>query len=220
VSDREAGMDWEIRNFVGIIFQTIFQRNSFKRWFSFNFQRAVQQDLGRGEGVEGEKELMRWCVDLVEKTPVVEGVQRRESEWVRIWIFKISEVVVGSNKKCKRFSFQDMVGEWIRSEMAKGWLEGIEANLGIGVKEDNVGIHGVDHIGRHEWLWGIKQAPAEMIGRVALMPFQIQEPDVKGEDKKLPYLMYLFWKRETISCCGLRAFSNPVSKSEINSHLS
>jgi hypothetical protein len=29
-----------------------------------------------------------------------------------------------------------------------------------------------------------------MIGRVALMPFQIQEPDVRGEDKKLPYLMY------------------------------
>jgi hypothetical protein len=35
----------------------------------------------------------------------VEGVQRRESEWERNLIFKISEVVVRSNKKCKIFSF-------------------------------------------------------------------------------------------------------------------
>jgi len=50
-------------------------------------------------------------VDLVEKTLVVEGVQRRESEWERIVIYKISKVVVGSNNKCKIFSFQDMIGE-------------------------------------------------------------------------------------------------------------
>jgi len=123
--------------------------------------------------------------------------------------FKISEVVVGSNKKCKRFCFQDMVGEWIRSEMAKGWLEGIKANLGLGVKEGDVGIHGVDHIGRLEWLWGIKQAPADMIGRVALMPFQIQEPEGRGEDKKLPYLMYFCWKRETHKLLRFESIFHP-----------
>jgi hypothetical protein len=196
VSDREEGMDWEIQNLAGIIFQAIFQRKCFKRWFSLSFQRAFQQDLGRGEGVEGEKKLMRWCVDLVEKTPVVDGVQRRESEWERIVNFKISKVVVEFRKKCKIFCFQDMVGAWIRSEMAKGRFEGIEDNLGIGLNDGDVGIHGVDHIERLELLWRIKQVPADMIGRVALIPFQIQEPDVRGEDKKLPYLMYFYWKRE------------------------
>jgi len=195
VFDREEGMYWEIRNLVGIIFHTIFQRKSFKRWFSLSFQSAFQQALGRGEGVEGEKKLMRRWADLVEKTLVVDGVHRRESEWGRIVIFKILEVVMGSNKKCKTFCFQDMVGEWIRSEMAKGWLKGMEGNLGIGIKDGAVGIHGEDHIGRLELLWGIKQAPANMIGRVALMPFQIQEPDVRGKDKKLSYLMYFCLKR-------------------------
>jgi hypothetical protein len=103
---------------------TFFQRKSFKQWFGLSFQRAFQQDLGRGEGAGGERELMKWCVDLVEKTLVVEGVQRRESEWERIVIFKISKVVVGSNNKCKIFSFQDMIGEWIRSKMTKAWLDG------------------------------------------------------------------------------------------------
>jgi hypothetical protein len=64
-----------------------------------------------------------------------------------------------------------MVGEWIKSEMIRGWLEGMEGNLGIGVKDGAVGIHGEDHIVRLELLWGIKQAPAYMIGRVALMSF-------------------------------------------------
>jgi len=134
--------------------------------------------------------------------------------------FKISEVVVGSNKKCKRFCFQDMVGEWIRSEMAKGWLEGIKANLGLGVKEGDVGIHGVDHIGRLEWLWGIKQVPADMIGRVALMPFQIQEPE--GRERIRNYHTWCIFaeKEKPISCCDLRAFSILVLISKINSPLS
>jgi hypothetical protein len=169
MSEREEWIDWEIRNLVRIIFYTIFQRKSFKRWFNLSFQKAFQQDLGRDEGAGGERELMRWCVDLVEKTRVVEGIQRRELEWEWIGIFKISEIVMGSNKKCKRFCFQDMVDEWIRSKIAKGWLEGIEANLDIGLKDGDVWIHGADHVGRLELLRGIKQAPIDMIGKVALM---------------------------------------------------
>jgi hypothetical protein len=45
-----------------------------------------------------------------------------------------------------------MVGECIRSEMARGWLEEMDGNLGIGVKDGTVGIHGEDHIGRLELL--------------------------------------------------------------------
>jgi len=45
-----------------------------------------------------------------------------------------------------------MVGECIRSEMARGWLEEMDGNLGIGVKDETVGIHGEDHIGRLELL--------------------------------------------------------------------
>jgi hypothetical protein len=31
----EEGMDWEIQNLAGITFYTIFQRKSFRRWFSW-----------------------------------------------------------------------------------------------------------------------------------------------------------------------------------------
>jgi hypothetical protein len=167
-------MEWEIRNLVGITFHTIFQRKIFKRWFNLSFQRAFQQDLERGGGVEEEKELMRWWADLVEKTPLVDGVQRKESELERILIFNISETVVESNKNCNAFCLQVKVGEWIRSEKDKEWLVGMEGNLGVGVKDGAIGIHGEDRIGRLELLWGIMIAPAEIIGRVALMSFQIQ----------------------------------------------
>jgi hypothetical protein len=36
--------------------------------------------------------------------------------------------------------------------MIRGWLEGMEGNLGIGVKDGAVGIHGEDHIVRLELL--------------------------------------------------------------------
>jgi hypothetical protein len=36
--------------------------------------------------------------------------------------------------------------------MAKGRFEGIEDNLGIGLNDGDVGIHGVDHIERLELL--------------------------------------------------------------------
>jgi len=156
-----------------------------------------------GEGVEREEEFMRWWADLVEKTPVVDRVQRRESECGRILVFKILEMVVGSNKKCKTFCLYDMVEEWIRSKMPRWWLEGMEGNLGIGVKDGAVGIHGENHIERLELLWGIKQAPTDMIGRVAMIPFQIQEPDLKEKDKKLSYLMFFCWKRETLKLLWL-----------------
>jgi hypothetical protein len=42
---------------------------------------------------------------------VVDRVQRRESECGRILVFKILEMVVGSNKKCKTFCLYDMVEE-------------------------------------------------------------------------------------------------------------
>lgn len=66
----------------------------------------------------------------------------------------------------------------------------MEGNLGVGRKDGTVGIHGEDHIGRLELLWGIKQAPAEIIERIALMPFKMQKPVAREEDKKLPYLIY------------------------------
>jgi hypothetical protein len=36
--------------------------------------------------------------------------------------------------------------------MIRGWLEGMEGNLGIGVKDGAVEIHGEDHIVRLELL--------------------------------------------------------------------
>jgi hypothetical protein len=51
--------------------------------------------LGRGEGVKGMEEVRRWCADFVEMASVVEGVQRTESSWGRMIIFKISETVRG-----------------------------------------------------------------------------------------------------------------------------
>jgi hypothetical protein len=102
-----------------------------------------------------------------------------------------------------------MVEEWIRSEMAREWLEGMEGNLGIGVKDETVGIHGEDHIGRLELLWGIKQAPAEMMGIVALMPFQIRDLVLREEDKRLPYLIYFCWNRETHKLFWLESSFHP-----------
>jgi hypothetical protein len=50
-------------------------------------------------------------------------------------------------------------------------------------------------MGRLEFLWGIKQAPADISGKVAFIPFQTHDPEVSEEDKKLPYLMYFFLKK-------------------------
>jgi hypothetical protein len=54
-------------------------------------------------------------------------------------------------------------------------------------------------MGKFENLHGKKQAFLAMKGTVALIPFQIQDPKEKGEDKRLPYLMYLLWKREKLT---------------------
>jgi len=80
-------------NLVGIIFQTIFHKNNFKRLLRFNFHKAFQRDFGRGEGVRGMEEVRRWWADFVEKAPVVEGIQRTESLWGLMLIFKIYESV-------------------------------------------------------------------------------------------------------------------------------
>jgi hypothetical protein len=69
----------EIRVLVGIIFQTNFHNKSCNRWLRLSFHKDFQLDLGRDEGGEGREEVRRWCADLVEKTHVVEGVQRRRS---------------------------------------------------------------------------------------------------------------------------------------------
>jgi hypothetical protein len=58
---------------------------------------------------------------------------------------------------------------------------------GIGMKFSNVGIQGEVHMGKLEYLQGKKQAHLEMRGTVALIPFQIQDPEKRGEDKRLPY---------------------------------
>jgi hypothetical protein len=79
--------------------------------------------LGRGEGVKGMEEVRRWCADFVEKASVVEGVQRTESSWGRMIIFKISETVRCLKRKNRRVEFQVEVEGWIRSEIAKGYEE-------------------------------------------------------------------------------------------------
>jgi hypothetical protein len=103
VSRKEEWIDCEIRTLVGIMFQTIFQRKSFKRWFKLSFQRDFQEEEERGEGWGGKIEQIWWCADLVEKTPVEEGVHKRRSEVDRMVILRISETMPGSNKKHRRF---------------------------------------------------------------------------------------------------------------------
>jgi len=65
------------------------------------------------------------------------------------------------------------------------------------MKFSNDGIQGEVQMGKLEYLQGKKQAHLEMRGTVALIPIQIQDPEVRGEDKRLPHLMYFCWKRET-----------------------
>jgi hypothetical protein len=91
-------------------------------------------------------------------------------------------------------------------------LDGIDGSLGVGRNFGMVGIQGEDHMGSVEWMWGIKQAPTDKRGKVALIPFHIQEPYLSEEDKRLSYLIYLFWNREPISCHGLREASIQVWK--------
>jgi hypothetical protein len=52
------------------------------------------------------------------------------------------------------------------------------------------GIQGKDHMGNLEAICGIKQAHDDKSGTVDSMPFQIQEPESSGEDRRLPYLKY------------------------------
>jgi hypothetical protein len=68
---------------------------------------------------------------------------------------------------------------------------------GIGMKFSNVGIQGEVQMGKLEYLQGKKQAHLEMRGTVALIPFQIQDPEQRGDDKRLPYLIYFCWKKVT-----------------------
>jgi hypothetical protein len=152
---------------------------------------------------------MRWWTDLVDKTPEVEGVQRRKSELGRIMILRISETVVGANKKCWKFFFQDIVGGWIKSSITNEWVDGIDDILGIGRNFGLVGIQGEDQMGRLEWIWGIKQAPIDRRGNVALIPFKILEPNEREEDKKLPYLIYFVWKREAHKLSWLERSFHP-----------
>jgi hypothetical protein len=46
-------MDKEIRDFVGIVFQTIFQRKSLSRWLSLSFHRPFQLVGNTGESWRG-----------------------------------------------------------------------------------------------------------------------------------------------------------------------
>jgi hypothetical protein len=55
----------------------------------------------------------------------------------------------------------------------------MDGKRGIWVKDGEVGIYGEDQIGRLELIEGIKQAPVEIICRVAFIPSQIQEPGVR-----------------------------------------
>jgi len=44
-----------------------------------SFKRAFQEKIERGEGLEGEKELIKWWADLVEKEPEVEGGPKKNN---------------------------------------------------------------------------------------------------------------------------------------------
>lgn len=128
------------------------------------------------------------------KTPEVEGVQRRRLEGLGlIMILRISEIMAESNRKCIRFCFQEFEERWIRSAITNELLHGIDESLGVGRNYSIVGIQGEDQMGRLEWMWGIKQEPAYRRGKVVLIPFQIQNPDLRECDKKLSYLIYLVW---------------------------
>jgi hypothetical protein len=59
VSEEEDGIDWVILDLVGMMFQTIFQRKSFKRWLRLRFPRKIR----KGRGVRRRKranEMMSW----------------------------------------------------------------------------------------------------------------------------------------------------------------
>jgi hypothetical protein len=58
VSKWVEGIDWDILFLVGIIFQTIFHRKSFRRWLRLSFYSFFQQEFGRGE-VEGHDKTLR-----------------------------------------------------------------------------------------------------------------------------------------------------------------
>jgi hypothetical protein len=106
VSGLEEWIDWEIRNLVGIIFQTIFHKNNFNRWLRFNFHKAFQWDWEKGDGETGMEEVIRWWTDFVMKVPKAEGVQRTES-WMGVGtIFIISMMVEGWKIKDKSVEFQ------------------------------------------------------------------------------------------------------------------
>jgi single-stranded DNA-binding protein len=59
----------------------------------------------------------------------------------------------------------------------------------VGIKCKRVGIQGEVQMDKLENLHGKKQT--------SLIPFQIQDLEERGEDKRSPYLMYLLRKRET-----------------------
>jgi hypothetical protein len=115
ISVGAEGMQHEIRDFVGRIFQPIFQRSKRKRWLSLSFQSDFQVAEGRGEMGTVRPDVIRWWVDLMEKTPEGEGVQRRELLIRRMSIFKISQTVAGVNSLQIQCKFQLPVEWQIRS---------------------------------------------------------------------------------------------------------
>jgi hypothetical protein len=69
----------------------------------------------------------------------------------------------------------------------------LRLNFGPGLKDGIVGIQFEDQIGADENLEIFKHAPAKSIGLIFWIPFHNQEAeDETGEDKKSPYLTYLF----------------------------
>lgn len=79
--------------------------------------------------------------------------------------------------------FQDIVERRMRSAMVKGCKNGKEDTRGTGKKFGKVRIHGEDQTGNLDALCGIKQAPSDNSGTVDFIPFQIQEQEVRGDDK-------------------------------------
>lgn len=91
VSIVELWIEEEMRIFVGIMPQIIFQRNNRKRWCNFSFQRLFHLEAFNEEVKAAREVVLWWCIDLVENFPEDEGVHRIESFVEFSLIFNISD---------------------------------------------------------------------------------------------------------------------------------
>jgi hypothetical protein len=144
----------------------------------------------------GRLEENKWCAGLVVKVPEAEPIHKRASERVLSLIFKISVTVEQSKRKVRMEIFQFKVMGLIRSAIANGCSMIRLETLGVGWKFGKVGIQGENQISRVLETWGENQIPDFSKRTIDLIPFQIKDPELKGQERSVPYLMYFFWKKD------------------------